>query len=257
MPAARKLLPAVRRFAAATGEGLAALLYPARCFGCSAKVDSPGLCAACEAELRPVRPPFCDTCGEPVSGEIYGDVRCTNCSGREFGYGFAIAGYLATGPLRQVIHDFKYHRRLAVRATLARLAEAAFDDPRLRGPEAADWVVVPVPLHPRRQRERGYNQAAEVAALLARSLGLGYCEALARTRYTSAQARLVRDERLANLSEAFALDPSPEVRTRIDGAPVVLFDDVFTTGATADACARVLRDHGGAEKVVVATVARG
>ena len=120
-----------------------------------------------------------------------------------------------------------------------------------------DPLIVPVPLHPRRMRERGYNQAAEIAGLLARGLGLAYCEALARPRYTSAQARLVREERLANLRGAFELRPATAVRQRVDGAHVVLFDDVFTTGATADACARVLRGHGGAEKVVVATVARG
>lgn len=244
-----------RRLGRRVGSGIAELLFPARCFGCGSDVCEPGLCAVCEGGLQAVSPPFCSVCGEPYAGEIDAGFVCSNCSGRRFAFDFAIAGYRAAGALRTIIHDFKYHRRLAARRTLAEFAEAALADPRMGG--LVDPVIVPVPLHPRRLRERGYNQAAEVGGLLARATGLGFCEALSRPRYTPAQARLVREERLANLRDAFALRAAAPVRQRIDGAHVVLFDDVFTTGATADACARVLRDHGGAEKVVVATVARG
>ena len=240
-----------------TAAGLAELLYPARCFGCAARVGEPGLCAECEGGLRSVEAPFCSTCGEPYAGEIGSEFHCSNCSGRQFAYDFAIAGYRATGALRKLIHDFKYRRRFAARRTLAQFAEAALADPRIAGADFDDWLVVPVPLHPRRERERGYNQAAEIGALVAGACGLPFCDALQRTRYTSAQARLVREERLENLRDAFRLRPAPAIRRRVDGAAVILFDDVFTTGATADACARVWREHGGAEKVVVATVARG
>jgi ComF family protein len=241
--------------ARALGSGVVELLYPARCFGCGSRVDDAGLCATCEGALRPVRAPFCSSCGEPFDGEIAGTFRCSNCTGREFGFEFARAGYLAAGPVRTMIHDFKYHRRVALRGTLAALAAQAFEDPRIG--EEAGWLLVPVPLHPRRRRERGYNQAAEIAAGLSSLRDLPICDALERRRYTPAQANLVRAERLANLAESITLRPSPAARAAIDGARVLLVDDVFTTGATADACARVLRDGGGAEKVVVVTVARG
>ena len=250
-----RLRVGLRRGAKATGRGLTELLYPARCFGCGSRCDRPGLCHNCEGSLQAVTAPFCSVCGEPYQGEIVNEFVCANCTVADFSFKFAISGYRAAGPMRQMIHDFKYHRRLAARRTLAELAEIAFEDPRMAA--LTDPVIVPVPLHPRRKRERGYNQAAEVAGLLARARGLAYRDALLRPRYTSAQARLVREERLANLRRAFELRPATATRERIDGAQVILFDDVFTTGATADACARVLLEHGGAEKVVVATVARG
>ena len=245
----------LRRAARNFGTGLVDLLYPARCFTCRSPATEPGLCASCQDALRPVRAPFCSICGEPYDGEIVDGFICSNCTGREFDFEFAIAAYLATGPARSLIHDFKYHRRIAVRGVLAELAATALDDPRLDGAEG--WLLVPVPLHRRRHRERGYNQAAEIAVALGHLRELPVCEALQRHRYTSAQAQLVRAERLANLAESFSLRPSPASRHRVEGAKILLIDDVFTTGATADACARVLREKGGAEKVVVATVARG
>jgi ComF family protein len=236
------------------GTGIINLLYPASCFHCRSEIGKPGLCMQCRTALQPVRAPFCSCCGRPCDGEISGPFNCSNCSGREVAFEFAIAGYLASGPVRSMIHDFKYHRRIAMRNTLAKLAEEALDDPRIGGGKG--WLLVPVPLHRRRQRERGYNQATEIAAAIARIRGLPMCQPLQRNRYTSSQAQLIRSERLNNLRDAFTLRPSPAVRNAITGAKILLIDDIFTTGATADACARVLRAGGGAEKVVVATVAR-
>ena len=236
------------------GTGIINLLYPASCFCCGSEIAKPGLCMQCRNALQPVRAPFCSCCGSPCDGEISGPFNCSNCSGREVAFEFAIAAYLASGPVRSMIHDFKYHRRIAMRDTLARLAENALDDPRIGGGKG--WLLVPVPLHRRRKRERGYNQATEIAAAISRTRGLPMCQALQRNRYTCSQAQLIRSERLNNLLDAFALRPSPAARNAIAGAKILLIDDIFTTGATADACARVLRAGGGAEKVVVATVAR-
>ena len=237
------------------GTGIINLLYPARCFHCSSAIDKPGLCSQCHATLQPVRAPFCSCCGRPCDGEISGPFNCSNCSGRKVAFEFAIAGYLASGPVRSMIHDFKYHRRIAMRNTLAKLAEDALDDPRIGGGKG--WLMVPVPLHRRRQRERGYNQATEIATAIARTRNLPMCQALHRNRYTCSQAQLMRSKRLNNLRDAFDLQSSRAVKTAVAGARILLIDDIFTTGATADACAQVLRAKGGAEKVVVATVARG
>ena len=237
------------------GIGIINLLYPASCFSCRTEIEKPGLCSQCISTLKPVRTPFCSCCGQPCQGEISGPFNCSNCSGRKVDFEFAIAAYLAGGCIRDMIHDFKYHRRIAMRNTLAKLAESALDDPRIGGGKG--WLLVPVPLHRRRKRERGYNQATEIATAISRARALPMCRALLRTRYTASQAQLMRSERLGNLRGAFAMRPSPAVRNAIKGAQVLLIDDIFTTGATANACARVLRGKGEAEKVVVATLARG
>ncbi len=235
--------------------GVINLLYPASCFSCRSEIDKPGLCPQCISTLKPVCTPFCSCCGQPCDGEISGLFNCSNCSGRKVAFEFAIASYLASGCIRDMIHDFKYHRRIAMRNTLAKLAENALDDPRIGGGKG--WLLVPVPLHRRRKRERGYNQATEIATAISRARALPMCRALYRTRYTSSQAQLMRRERLGNLHGAFAMRPSLTVRATIKGARILLIDDIFTTGATANACAGVLREKGEAEKVVVATVARG
>jgi ComF family protein len=235
--------------------GIINLLYPANCFSCRSETNNPGLCPQCINALKPVKAPFCSCCGQPCEGEISGQFHCSNCSGQAVDFEFAIAAYLARGCLREMIHDFKYHRRIAMRKTLAQLAENALDDPRIGGGKG--WLLVPVPLHRRRKRERGYNQATEIATAISRRRNLPICRALKRIRYTSSQAQLLRSERLGNLRGAFEMRPSPAVRAAIKGSQILLIDDIFTTGATANACARVLRAAGQAEKVVVATVARG
>ena len=112
-------------------------------------------------------------------------------------------------------------------------------------------ALVPVPLHPERRRQRGFNQSAEIAGWLGRRAGIPVVEAIRRVKATAPQARLSRAERLRNLRGSLALaggfDPQ--------GKRLIICDDVFTTGATADACARVLR-RAGAEEVVALTVAR-
>jgi ComF family protein len=160
------------------------------------------------------------------------------------------------GRLRDIIHAFKYDRR----RTLARPLAALMREAGRRVIDGAD-AAVPVPLHWLRRRRRGFNQAA----LLAAGLGLPVCHALRRSRHTRAQAGLPAGERHLNVSRAFrlawrcrwpGLPPFPgRAPRRLDGLVLVLVDDVSTTGATRDACARVLLDAG-ARDVRVLTVAR-
>ena len=157
---------------------------------------------------------------------------------------------------RRLIHDLKYNRRLHLAAELGRLATEALSDPRLAGAVADGWPLVPVPLHRSRQHRRHFNQALEIARTVARLSALPLVCALRRTRDTGTQTRLSRSHRLANLRGAFRITAAGRrlVRRHPDGA--IIFDDVFTTGATTHECASVLR-RAGLENVVVVTVMRG
>ena len=140
---------------------------------------------------------------------------------------------------------------------LARLAEEVWDDPRVAAQTNPPWTLVPVPLHWRRKRWRWFNQSFEIARTLAKLRDLPFEPALRRVRNTNQQTLLNRTQRLANLRGAFRLTRRECRLQNVKNRPVLLVDDVFTTGSTAEECARILRTEGGAEKVVVLTVLRG
>jgi competence protein ComFC len=232
------------------------LVYPGDCAACHApwpsdRADDQYLCVTCERSLARLRPPFCTICAEPFPGEIPPGFSCPNCLGVPHAFDFAIAAWQAEGIVRDMVHAFKYDRRIELRQPLGQLAHAALRDERFRG---HDWILVPVPLHHTRLRERTFNQAAEIAGVLHRLTGFPISAALRRVRATSPQASLGRAERLKNLKDAFALRWTK--RGALVGRHVMLIDDVFTSGATAQACADILKTDGHAAVVAVVTVAR-
>ena len=239
---------------------LADLVYPRRCCVCHVPVEEEGgFCRGCAVALPWVEAPYCKVCGEVYDGALTREFRCTNCSGRRLEFEFAVAACHAEEAMRELIHQFKYERRLHLRAALATLLLRTLEEPRLARENLAEWLLVPVPLHPSREADRDYNQSWELCQRLSRLTGIPAAKALLRTRETEAQAGLDREERLKNLRGAFALQKPSRWRSPIDlqGRRILLVDDVFTTGATTNECARVLRREGGAEKVVVITVTRG
>jgi ComF family protein len=160
-----------------------------------------------------------------------------------------VAAYRGRGIVRQIIHDFKYGRQIHLRHLVARWLFAALDDERLRGRQFD--IIVPVPLHPTRQRERGFNQAGLIAELLGARISIPCKPVLKRIRYTTTQTALDRAERMENLHNAFRLRKNADMR----GLRVLLIDDVLTTGSTLSECARVLK-RAGAISVHAATAAR-
>lgn len=227
------------------------LVYPPSCPVCERPLPrgtSPSaICSPCAKDCKPIVPPFCQCCGEPYPGAIKGRFTCTNCRDQSFAFDFAIAGYLNEGPVRQLVHGLKYRRRQPLRRPLARLAGRALADPRFE-----DWspALVPVPLYPARERERGFNQAREIALSLAREHRLPIANLLRRTHPTGHQALLGRSQRQKNLQEAFTF------RGPIQHEDLIIVDDVLTTGSTAHACAQILREAG-AHRIAILTVARG
>jgi len=229
------------------------LVYPANCAVCKQprepEVDS-ALCASCREQMRPIKRPFCERCNLPFEGEITGEFQCSNCADKDYHFDRAVCACRLTGVARECVHQFKYQRALWLGPELAALMIAA-------ARERIEWekvdMVVPVPLFPSRQREREFNQAEWLARRLVRALPAPLCKGnLRRIRDTNNQALLNAAERIENVDGAFAVcDPKPFLRRR-----VVLVDDVFTTGATTNECARVLC-AAGAESVIVLTVGRG
>src|SRR5260370_5334954 len=217
-------------------RAIASLLYPPVCAVC-ATVIGPGeyLCRGCEEKTTRIVPPFCARCSEPFEGTIIGQFTCANCAHRKIHFDAAAAAYRSRGIVREIIHDFKYGRQIYLRHLVARCLCAALDHPRLRSHRFD--VIVPVPLHPARERERGFNQATLLAELLAARVSIPSRHLLERIRYTTTQTALDRTEPMANVHNAFRLRKNANVR----GLHVLLIDDVLTTGSTLNECARILQ----------------
>jgi len=231
-------------------RGVASLLYPPSCTICAASVDlDEYLCAECESKVSRIVPPFCNKCSEPFDGAITTTFACANCAHRTLYFEAAVSAFRSRGIVRHVILNFKYGRQIHLRHLVARWLVAAFDDERLR--ERRFDAIVPVPLHPARQRERGFNQAALLAEWVSSHLALPLRAALQRIHYTTTQTAFDRSERMQNLRGAFRLRKKADVRN----LRVLLIDDVLTTGSTLSECARILRE-GGAQSVYAATAAR-
>jgi competence protein ComFC len=230
-----------------------AFFYPEVCQICEAARASTAegfVCAQCRSRVRFIQPPFCDRCGLPYPGGLTVPFECANCREMDLQFCSARSAVTARGTVREVVHRYKYHRALWFEPFLAELLirQAA---PELRREQ---WDgIVPVPLHPVKERFREFNQAERLARRLGAATGIPVRTRLLRRRLlTRTQTRLTREERAVNVRHAFMLRGG----RRLNGERLVLVDDVFTTGATTSACARVLRAAGAGE-VCVWTVARG
>ncbi len=222
-------------------EALLDLLFPPRCVGCGRWGER--LCAACLAGVERIRPPVCSRCGRPVRAAAS---LCAVCRT----YPLTVDGIRSVayfeGPLREAVHAFKYR---GVRTLAQPLAELLVAYQRVYRLPAG--MVVPVPLHPQREAERGYNQAALLAHAVGEALALPVAvDVLARVRATPPQVGLNAAERRVNVRAAFVATAA------VSGRSVLLIDDVCTTGATLDACAVALKAQGAAS-VWGLTVARG
>ncbi len=236
---------------------VADLVCPERCAACPALVVSTLLfCAECRAEINVLGPPECVACGVPLDA-IAGDAAaasasfcdaCRTAPALPIRSARAWAAYRAAdgpSPVARALAAFKYRgmRRLGRRFAAAMLS---------RVPERTIDLVVPVPLHVRRLRERGFNQSAVVGQKLARALGRPCALAvLRRVRDTPSQTALSLAARAANVAQAFTVVAAE----RIAGRSILLVDDVWTSGATARAAATALR-AAGAAAVDVITIAR-
>jgi len=201
---------------------------------------------------EPVRidEPFCQHCGEPFPAlKVHAsDFLCFNCTSRKWDFQWARAGYRTEGQILDAIVGFKYRGEYYHYRQLIDWLTETFD----RHATGLEWHgLVPVPLYHRRRRERGFNQARELALGLSYKRKLPLLDCLYRYRETVSQASLERNARWENMAGAFRMKQGIDVR----GCNLLLIDDVFTTGATANACAQALAQAGAAQLAVL-TVAR-
>jgi ComF family protein len=231
-------------------EAVASLIYPPSCTICSASIPAGEyLCAECEAKVTRIVPPFCAKCSEPFDGAITTTFDCANCAHRRLYFEAAISSYRARGIVRHVMLNFKYGKQIHLRHLIVRWLLAALQDERIRHRQFD--VIVPVPLHPARERERGFNQAGLLAECLTEHIALPMEALLDRVRFTTTQTAFDRAERMQNLRDAFRLRKNANVRR----SRVLLIDDVLTTGSTLSECARILK-RAGAASVYALTAAR-
>lgn len=218
---------------------LATMLTPASCLLCGADSQDRLLCAACTLDLPLLPETRCPLCGEQTT---YGE-RCGACLKEAPDFSSTTALFRYDFPADRIIHALKYAHQLAVAHWLGELLAQHLAD------HVCD-LIIPLPLHPERLRQRGFNQSVEIArpisAALKQPLAL---DALHRVRATPAQAGLPLKERSRNVRGAF------ECRRDLSDLAILLIDDVMTSGATVSECARVLKLHG-ASRVDVAVAAR-
>ncbi len=227
-------------------------VYPRVCPGCDQVSDRPGrhLCWDCFSRLELHAGSRCEVCGNPAEGKVAHAFVCGLCKDLHPAFAKARAAGHFSGVLRDQIHQFKYGQALWLKHDLTDLLQGCLT--AHFQPGAVD-VVIPVPLHPVRLRERSYNQAALLSQELARRIDRR-CDllSLVRTRKTQTQTHLDAVHRRINILGAFDV-VRPEW---VAGRCVLLVDDVMTTGATLNECARALK-KAGARVVWGLVVARG
>lgn len=228
------------------------LLFPPLCHSCRALLANPGkvnLCPACIAAAPPITSPLCSCCGRPFATVAGADHLCGSCTLAPPPFTAARAALLYTGTTRELIHGFKYSHKVILRRPLGLLAAPYLDN--FVTAFAAD-VMVAVPLHSERLRQRGFNQAVLLGEIFSQRWGIPLLRNnLRRTKRTEPQINLAASARAENVKGAFALaEPAG-----LAGKRVLLVDDVYTTGSTVKECALTL-GRGGAAAVAVVTIAR-
>ncbi len=194
-------------------------------------------------------PPLCRQCGDSYPAlDAATNFTCAHCREQTWHFDWARAAYRTSGQVHEAVTGFKYHDQFYRRAQLVAWLVEAFD----RHAAGQGWyALVPVPLHHRRRRARGFNHARELADGLGRARGLPVLDCLVRARETPQQVGLSRQGRWENVAGAFRLKREFD----LTGRPLLLIDDVLTTGATTNACARVLASAGAGRRAVL-TISR-
>ena len=234
-------------------ESFLELLYPEKntCFICNvydSSINDKYICSDCEKKLVKIMPPFCVKCSKPI--DYVSDCLCPDCSVYDKSFETAKSPFSYEGIIKESIYSFKYYNKPYF--------YKFFSYCLLRYMNEIDYTnfdyITSVPLHKSKMRTRGYNQSELLAKSLSDGLSIPYSYVLKRTKKTTKQSLQSKDERRKNLKGAFAIK-SPLKNENIKTSSVLLVDDVYTTGSTADECSKTLLNFG-VSKVYVITIAR-
>jgi ComF family protein len=244
-------------------QSLLALIFPTSCAVCAGELTESlagGICGGCWAALEAWTGAICTRCGLPLATRLgAGDFLCGECRLERPDFDLARSYGVYAGKLRAAILETKFHRRERLGVRLGRLLTGPWLELQAAFGFHGDWLILPVPLHRSRERERGYNQAGLIAQGFARAMRerTGSDElrldarCLERSRSTEPQSGLSVQARHENVRKVFTVTAPGRLRDR----DVILVDDVMTTGATASACAAELK-RSGARRVAVLALAR-
>ncbi len=250
MAAWGNLVTGISRFSGVMTGWLQRVLFPPTCLGCSNLVTEPGtLCPSCWGRLRFLERPWCPVMGTPFSIDLGENMLSAEAIANPPPFARARSAVVYQGVARRLVQGLKFRDRTDLAPWMARWMLRAGGELMPEGD-----LVIPVPLHRARFLARRFNQSAELARAVARGGGLDYApEALVRVRRTRQQVGLGAREREANVRGAFRVPDAslPQIKSR----SIILVDDVYTTGATVAAAARVLK-RAGARRVDVLTFAR-
>lgn len=227
------------------------MAFPRSCAGCHGQAGDEFLylCWNCLTAIRLLTPPYCLVCGDPVSGEVTTTYLCPNCSRKKPFFDCARSATLYNGLIKEMVLDFKYRGAVWLGPDLGQLMFACL---RVNFRASNIDCITYVPLHRTKERQRTYNQSFLLAKEIAGRLEKRVDDYLTRVQATASQTHLTASEREANVKNKFAI----KGRRDLEGQRVLLVDDVMTTGATVNECARILK-KAGVQEVLVLTVARG
>lgn len=242
--------------------GAVEVIFPPKCGICGSLFDPAngpgektephtinGICGPCKEGVTPAKSPMCTKCGLVFTSSAGSDHLCSDCILGKNCFRRARAFGVYDGSLMKAIHNFKYGKKLSLAQPLSAMTGEAFF--RTWAPAEID-LIIPVPLHISRLRSRGFNQAYLLMNNWTKeTTAKRNCFILSRAKATPPQASLTREQRQHNISKAFEVTSSEQ----ITGKRILLIDDVLTTGATINECARILMQHG-AQFVDALTLAR-
>ena len=223
-------------------------ILPPTCLGCREIMMTPaGLCPDCWSKLTFITDPLCNSCGNPFEIDVEGELECGFCIQNPPVFDTHRSCFVYDEGIKRLILPFKHNDFLFPLPLFRKWLNLVTTEL-----VTSETLLMPVPLHWTRQLYRGYNQATLLALELRKSSGAKVItNVLKRQARTSAQKGKSRDQRLQNVNKAFALKNSH----LIEDKPILLVDDVFTTGATVGSCAKILKDAG-AQRVDVVTLAK-
>lgn len=208
------------------------LLLPPHCVHC--RSDESWFCQRCRQKISFIDHPICERCGTLVATDTPKD--CHQCQNNRLQHitGIRSAAFFEDNPIRSAIHELKYRNHKAIAHELGKILTNSYRQYNL----TAD-IIIPVPLHRSRLKQRGYNQSEMLAKPLGKALDLPVnTKALSRVRKTKSQMKLSAAERHENVVDAFSCSD-----TKLAGQEILLIDDVCTTGSTLDACAAALKQN--------------